>query len=249
MKKQFLQELNELKFSFDPKQIIDYQTLLTLYYNIITSPEWENLKDDVYDNIDILINVYKLYENLDNINIDFNDLNSINLYKYYFVQLRDELKKNNKNNISVFFQNKLNDLLYQIEKSLTQSNKNSSIECIHNCLKCENPCSNNLSSSESSSENQILNAETSKITSNINKSKYLINTSTLENVQLNPNYIKEYFIYKNKIDYKCNKCGLSEWQNEFLQLLLNYKDHNVQNQSIDNIELLCPNCYSQIGYK
>jgi hypothetical protein len=85
---------------------------LALYYNIITSPEWENLKDDVYDNIDILINVYKLYENLDNINIDFNDLNSINLYKYYFVQLRDELKKNNKNNISVFFQNKLNDLLY-----------------------------------------------------------------------------------------------------------------------------------------
>ena len=29
--------------------------------------------------------------------------------------------------------------------------------------------------------------------------------------ELNPNYLKEYLIRKKKIEYKCNKCGLSEW--------------------------------------
>ena len=64
--------------------------------------------------------------------------------------------------------------------------------------------------------------------------------------ELNPNYLKEYLIRKKKIEYKCNKCGLSEWQNEPLLLNLNFKNNNINNKTLDNLEFLCPNCYSQI---
>ena len=43
---------------------------------------------------------------------------------------------------------------------------------------------------------------------------------------------------------KCSKCGLSEWNNVKLPLELHHKDGNRNNNSRDNLELLCPNCHS-----
>lgn len=65
--------------------------------------------------------------------------------------------------------------------------------------------------------------------------------------ELNPNYLKEYLIRKKKLDYHCNRCGLNEWQNEPLALELNFKDFDINNQSLNNLEFLCPNCYAIKG--
>lgn len=68
-------------------------------------------------------------------------------------------------------------------------------------------------------------------------------------VILNENYLKEYFIRKEKIPYECKVCGLIEWQNEPLPLNIDYIDKNPLNQNVENIRFLCPNCFSQVGWK
>lgn len=64
------------------------------------------------------------------------------------------------------------------------------------------------------------------------------------NITLNENYLKEYFIRKEKIPYECSNCGLVDWQNEPLPLKIDYIDKNSFNQSPENIRFLCPNCFS-----
>lgn len=53
-------------------------------------------------------------------------------------------------------------------------------------------------------------------------------------------------ILKNNIfPYKCNKCGISEWNGNEITLEIEHKDGNRFNNSKENLELLCPNCHSQ----
>ena len=46
-------------------------------------------------------------------------------------------------------------------------------------------------------------------------------------------------------DYKCECCGISEWNNKDITLQLHHKDGNRNNNSLDNLQILCPNCHSQ----
>ena len=43
----------------------------------------------------------------------------------------------------------------------------------------------------------------------------------------------------------CNKCGGSHWMGQDIPLELEHKDGNHHNNSLDNLELLCPNCHAQ----
>lgn len=45
--------------------------------------------------------------------------------------------------------------------------------------------------------------------------------------------------------YKCEKCGISEWQDEKIVLQLHHIDGNHLNNELNNLQLLCPNCHSQ----
>ena len=42
----------------------------------------------------------------------------------------------------------------------------------------------------------------------------------------------------------CALCGISEWQGKKLPLELHHKDGNHYNNSLENLEILCPNCHS-----
>ena len=46
-------------------------------------------------------------------------------------------------------------------------------------------------------------------------------------------------------EYQCESCGISNWNGKLISLELNHKDGNNGNHSLDNLELLCPNCHSQ----
>lgn len=61
-------------------------------------------------------------------------------------------------------------------------------------------------------------------------------------------------ILDSGIEYKCNKCFLSEWQNKPITLHVDHIDSNWNNNNITNLRFLCPNCHSQeptskSGYK
>ena len=44
---------------------------------------------------------------------------------------------------------------------------------------------------------------------------------------------------------KCEICGLTEWMNKPISLQLHHNDGNRNNNSLDNLKVLCPNCHSQ----
>ena len=47
------------------------------------------------------------------------------------------------------------------------------------------------------------------------------------------------------IEYKCRRCGISKYNDEFIRLQIEHKDGDVMNNVIENLEFLCPNCHSQ----
>ena len=57
--------------------------------------------------------------------------------------------------------------------------------------------------------------------------------------------LKRRLINEEILEKKCNCCGLTEWLGNPISLQLHHKDGNNKNHSIENIELLCPNCHSQ----
>jgi hypothetical protein len=45
--------------------------------------------------------------------------------------------------------------------------------------------------------------------------------------------------------YKCEECGISEWNGKQIVLDLDHIDGNFNDNGLHNVRLLCPNCHSQ----
>lgn len=45
--------------------------------------------------------------------------------------------------------------------------------------------------------------------------------------------------------YKCECCGINEWQNKSIVLQVDHIDGNPYNDNPENLRLICPNCHSQ----
>lgn len=68
--------------------------------------------------------------------------------------------------------------------------------------------------------------------------KYLNNETKITSHKLRVRLIKEGYFEK-----KCCCCGLSLWLGEEIPLELHHKDGNKNNNSLENLELRCPNCH------
>ena len=51
--------------------------------------------------------------------------------------------------------------------------------------------------------------------------------------------------FLEKVEYRCNGCGISEWRGKTIVLQVEHKDGDQFNNELSNLELLCPNCHSQ----
>ena len=57
--------------------------------------------------------------------------------------------------------------------------------------------------------------------------------------------LKDKLLNSGKKDYKCECCENTEWNNKPIPLQLHHIDGNHNNNKLDNLQLLCPNCHAQ----
>lgn len=50
---------------------------------------------------------------------------------------------------------------------------------------------------------------------------------------------------ENIRENKCEICGISKWNGEDLRCELNHIDGDRTNHSLENLQIICPNCHSQ----
>ena len=68
--------------------------------------------------------------------------------------------------------------------------------------------------------------------------KYLNNEQTITSWKLKNRLVAEGYLQE-----KCCSCGLTEWLGYPIPLELHHKDGNKENNSLENLELRCPNCH------
>lgn len=67
---------------------------------------------------------------------------------------------------------------------------------------------------------------------------YLTNKREIQSYKLRNRLFAE-----NIFEKRCCRCGLTEWLGQPIPLELHHKDGNKKNNSLDNLEILCPNCH------
>ena len=73
---------------------------------------------------------------------------------------------------------------------------------------------------------------------------YLVKDSSVKSSFLKERLIKEGFKKR-----ECERCNLSKWKEEPIPLELHHKDSDHWNNELDNLEILCPNCHTQVTLK
>ena len=76
----------------------------------------------------------------------------------------------------------------------------------------------------------------------IDLKKVLIENSSYSNRRV----LKKRLVKEKLLDYKCNECGLKNiWNQKSITLQLDHKNGIHNDNRIDNLRFLCPNCHSQ----
>lgn len=129
---------------------------------------------------------------------------------------------------------------------------------MNTCLQCNLPTKNKKFCSHSCSATYINSRRFSKNTcrncgviirkhakfcSHKCHSDYVLNQKIISGQVLSGRSVKKYMI--NKIGYYCHICKLTSWLNNPISLELHHIDGDSTNNSISNLQLLCPNCHSQ----
>ena len=66
--------------------------------------------------------------------------------------------------------------------------------------------------------------------------------------KININYsqsFKNIIIKKGYLEFKCKICDIKEWNNKPISLELDHIDGDRNNNKLENLRILCPNCHSQ----
>lgn len=78
---------------------------------------------------------------------------------------------------------------------------------------------------------------------NLKGKKYTLN-EYLKSNSINGKVLIKKMVEEGVKDRKCESCNLTKWKNTEIPLEVHHIDGNHYNNSIENIQLLCPNCHS-----
>lgn len=66
-----------------------------------------------------------------------------------------------------------------------------------------------------------------------------------DNCKHNRNVLRRYIVKNELIPYKCSICGLTTWNNKTISLELDHINGINNDNRLENLRFLCPNCHSQ----
>lgn len=90
------------------------------------------------------------------------------------------------------------------------------------------------------------NYESAKIKQGRNKEKIPLENILIKNSNYSRTHLKPRLIKENIIKYECAECGIIPfWNNVPLTLVLDHINGISNDNSIENLRFLCPNCNSQ----
>lgn len=76
------------------------------------------------------------------------------------------------------------------------------------------------------------------------KEVYDIQSKLMPNTKVNSHKLKNKLIELEYKEKRCELCGNSEWMGKPIKLQLHHIDGNHDNNSLENLQILCPNCHS-----
>jgi hypothetical protein len=77
------------------------------------------------------------------------------------------------------------------------------------------------------------------------KSRYPIEDVFSNKVYVRPQDLRKRLVILGIKEEKCERCGISEWRGRKAPLELHHVDGIRENNALENIEILCPNCHAQ----
>lgn len=66
----------------------------------------------------------------------------------------------------------------------------------------------------------------------------------LESQDIQSNKVRLKLLKEGYKEAKCECCGYSQWMGKPISLQLHHKDGNRNNNTLENFQLLCPNCHA-----
>ena len=66
-----------------------------------------------------------------------------------------------------------------------------------------------------------------------------------KSLDIQSNKVRKKLLAEGYKQHQCECCGLSQWLDEPIPLELHHKDGDRFNNTIENFELLCPNCHAK----
>ena len=76
--------------------------------------------------------------------------------------------------------------------------------------------------------------------------KYHISVYLNNEKGISSSYLKQRLLKEKYFENKCYSCNNTEWMGYPIQLELHHKDNNHENNSLDNLTILCPNCHALV---
>ena len=61
----------------------------------------------------------------------------------------------------------------------------------------------------------------------------------------NRDHLKRRLIRAGLLENRCERCGIDEWRGEPLSMALHHVNGDGQDNRLENLQMLCPNCHSQ----
>ena len=86
--------------------------------------------------------------------------------------------------------------------------------------------------------------QSGKGTTKINNRSMDLMTYLAESKDIQTNKLRRKLLEEGYKEYKCECCGNTEWMGHPIPLEVHHKDGDRNNNTLENFELLCPNCHA-----